>query len=70
MQYLIGALTTAAFFVCLAIAYIAGKRSRRPVVASNKETSREDRERAERLKKGFADLMSYDVTTAIGKKVP
>lgn len=67
MEYLIGALGMALFFACLYGAYKAGTRSRKPV---QRETDETELQRAKRLRQGFEQLMSYDVTQAVkGKKV-
>lgn len=65
MEYLIGALITAAFFVCLYVAYKAGQRSRKPV---NREIDEEQKRKAQQLRKGFEQLMSYDVSKALKGK--
>ncbi|MMZ70140.1 hypothetical protein D1872_331190 [compost metagenome] len=66
MQYLIGALATVAFFVCLYGAYKAGQRSRKTVP---REIDEQEAQRAKQLRKGFDQLMGYDVSKALGKKV-
>lgn len=65
MEYAIGALSMAAFLLCLFGAYKLGQRARRPVY---KEVPEEERRKAERLRKSFEDMMSYDVSTALGRK--
>lgn len=66
MEYLIGALITVAFFVCMYASYKAGQRSRKPV---HREIDEEQARKAQRLRNGFEELMSYDVTKATGKRV-
>jgi len=67
MEFLIGALATVAFFVCLYGAYKAGQRSRKTVP---REIDEQEAHRAKQLRQGFEQLMSYDVTKAVsGKKV-
>lgn len=67
MEYLIGALIPVAFFVCMYGAYRAGQRSHKPL---NKEIDEQEAHKAKQLRKGFTELMAYDVTKAVsGKKV-
>jgi hypothetical protein len=67
MEYLIGALATVAFFVCMYGAYIVGQRSRKTVP---REIDEQEAQRAKQLRRGFEQLMSYDVSKAVsGKKV-
>lgn len=71
MEFLLGALMTAAFFVCLygayRVGYKAGKEAYKPV---HKEVDEHTADKAKQIQKGFQDLMSYDVTKAVsGKKV-
>lgn len=66
MEYLIGALATVAFFLCVYGAYKAGQKSRKTVP---REIDEQDAQRAKQLRKGFEQLMSYDVSKALGKKV-
>jgi gas vesicle protein len=67
MQFLYGLLTGAGFFVALFYVYKLGQQSKRPAA---KETNEEERKKAEKMRQGFEQLMSYDVTTALkGKKV-
>lgn len=66
MQYLIGALMTAAFFCCMYVAYKAGQRSRRP---THREVDEQQVHKAQQIRKSFEQLMSYDVSKATGKKV-
>jgi hypothetical protein len=65
MDYLIGALITAAFFLCIYGAYKAGQRSRKPVL---REIDEEQMRKAQRLRNDFEQLMSYDVSKATGKR--
>lgn len=67
MEYLIGALATVAFFLCMYGAYKAGQRSRKPV---HKEVDEQQMQKAKELRRGFEQLMGYDVAKAVsGKKV-
>lgn len=66
MEYLLGALIMAAFFVCLYGAYIAGQKSRKP---THREVDDQEVNKAKEIRKGFEQLMSYDVSKATGKKV-
>ncbi|ULL14351.1 hypothetical protein DVH26_07750 [Paenibacillus sp. H1-7] len=65
MEYLIGALGTVFFLLCLYAAYKAGQRSRKPVL---REVDEEQVRKAQRLRSGFEQLMGYDVSKAIGKR--
>lgn len=65
MQYLAGALITALFFVAFGAGYYAGKKHRPKL----NEADEQERLKAERLRKGFQQMMSYDVTKAVGKRV-
>ena len=65
MEYLIGALITAFFFISLYCAYRLGQMSRKPV---HREVDEDQKHKAEQLRKGFEQLMSYDVSKAIGRK--
>jgi hypothetical protein len=65
MQFLYGLLSGAGFFVALFYVYRLGQRSKRPAVQADEE----ERKKAVKMRQGFEQLMSYDVTTALGKKV-
>lgn len=65
MQYLAGALITALFFVTFGGGYYAGKKHRQ----KQNEPDEHEIKKAEMLRQGFQQLMSYDVTKAIGKRV-
>lgn len=67
MDYLLGALTMAAFLFCMYGAYKLGQRSRKPI--QHREIDQDQERKAKQLKKSFEDMMSYDVSTALGKKV-
>lgn len=73
MDYALGALGAAAFFVLLCIVYTLGQMNQHKKMSPTsapKEADEEERRKAERMKEGFNQLMSYDVTTATsGKKV-
>jgi len=67
MQFALGVLVTVAFFLCLYTAYKAGTRARKQ---NQREIDETTKQKAERLRKGFEDMMSYDVSKAVsGKKV-
>jgi len=66
MQFFLGVLVTVAFFLCLYTAYKAGTRARKP---SQREVDEETIQKAQRIRQGFQQLMSYDVSKAYGKKV-
>jgi len=66
MQFLLGSLVTAVFFISLFGAYKLGQRSRKPI---QKEIDEETLQKAERLRRSFEQMMSYDVSKAVGKKV-
>lgn len=68
MQFLLGALAMALFSCAMGTAYIYGKRSRPRAAPQTREVDEQERRRAERLKQGFSELMSYDVTTALKGK--
>lgn len=60
-------LLSASFFGVFYCAYQMGKKSKRPTVAHPDE---EGQKKAERMRQGFEQLMTYDVHTALkGKKV-
>lgn len=66
MQFLLGLLTGAGFFVALMYVYRLGQQSKKPVV----KVDEEDQRKANKMRQEFEQLMSYDVTTALkGKKV-
>jgi hypothetical protein len=66
MQFISGVLVTALFFVAMYGAYRLGRKSKRPTVQADEE----ERKKAVKMRQGFEQLMSYDVTTALkGKKV-
>jgi hypothetical protein len=66
MDYLIGALIMALFFACIYAAYKSGQRSRQPV---HREVDEQQVQKHKQLRKGFEELMSYDVSKATGKRV-
>ena len=67
MQFLLGLLSGVGFFVVLLYVYRLGQQSKRPAVVQADE---EGQKKAERMRQGFEQLMSYDVQTALkGKKV-
>lgn len=66
MEYLIGALIPVLLFICLYAAYKAGQRTRRP---AHREVDEQEARKAQQLRKGFTELMSYDVSKATGKRV-
>jgi hypothetical protein len=65
MEYLIGALIPVLFFICMYGAYKAGQRSHKPV---QKEVDEEQKQKAQRLRSGFEQLMGYDVSKALGRR--
>lgn len=65
MQFFLGSLVTAAFFIGLFGAYKLGQRSRKPVT---KEIDEQELERAKRLRRDFEQMMSYDISKALGRK--
>jgi hypothetical protein len=66
MEYLIGSLATAVYFLSLLGAYALGRRAKTAGRgAITREVDEQERQRAERLKKSFEQLMSYDVSTAL-----
>jgi hypothetical protein len=66
MQFISGVLVTVLFFVAMYAAYKLGRQSKRPAVQADEE----ERKKAVKMRQGFEQLMSYDVTTALkGKKV-
>lgn len=65
MEYLIGALGTALFFVVFGVGYLVGRRSHKPKQPSVDE---ETKRRAEKLRQDFQRMMSYDVDKALGRK--
>ncbi len=67
MDYLLGALAMAAFLFCMYGAYKAGQRSRRPV--QQREVDEEQVRRSQRIRQDFERMMSYNESTALGKKV-
>lgn len=66
MQYLIGALIPVLFFICFYAGYKAGQRSRRP---THREVDEQQVRKAQQMRRGFEQLMSYDMEKARGKKV-
>lgn len=64
MEYLIGALSTAVFFILLFGAFTLGKKQTNHSLPPPKE----ELERAEKMRKDFNKLMNYDVTTALSRK--
>lgn len=68
MQYIIGALSSAAFFACVALAYIAGSRSKRPQAQKSIEVPEEELRRSDSMRRGFVNMMNYDMDTALGRK--
>lgn len=77
MDFYLGVFFGACFFLCLFLAVKIGQKvgqkqredMRAKVGAMPVPASEEERRKAERMKEGFNQLMSYDVTTALGKKV-
>ena len=65
MQFLLGSLSTAIFFISLFFAYKLGQRSRKPPQI---EIDEQEMQRAQRLRREFEQLMSYDVSKALGRK--
>lgn len=67
MEFLSGVLVSAFLFGVLYGAYKLGQKSKRPAVAPVDE---EGQKKAERVRQGFQEMMSYDVHTALkGKRV-
>jgi hypothetical protein len=66
MEYLIGALIPVLFFVCFYAGYKSGQRTHRPIP---REIDEQEAQKAKDIRKGFEQLMSYDVSKALGKKV-
>lgn len=62
MQFIYGALSAVAFLFCISTAYWAGQRS---VKTKHREPSDEAKRKAEKIRKGFEQLMSYDVSKAL-----
>lgn len=68
MQYVLGLLSGVALLALLYGAYALGRRSRRPT-PTQRDVDEQTRQKAARLRAGFEQMMSYDVTTALsGKK--
>jgi hypothetical protein len=67
MDFFYGMFIGACFFVCLFLAYRIGQK--KTFAPAPKEASEEERRKAERMREGFNQLMSYDVTTATRRKV-
>lgn len=65
MEYLIGALIPVALFACVYVGYNFGRTAKK---VAPRVTDDETTEKARRIQAGFQDLMSYDVTKAIGKR--
>ena len=65
MQFLLGSLVTAVFFISLFGAYKLGQRSRKLVT---KEIDEQELERAKRLRRDFEQMMNYDISKALGRK--
>lgn len=65
MEYLVGALMMVLFFAVFYAGHYLGSRKKRPT----KEPDETERYKAERLRQGFQQLMSYDVSKAVGKRV-
>lgn len=66
LQFLLGVLLTAAFNLSLYGMYKLGQRTKRPKLKEDEEAQR----KAQRMRQGFEDMMSYDVTKAVsGRKV-
>ena len=63
MQFLLGSLSTAIFFISLFFAYKLGQRSRKHPQLDETEV-----QRAEKLRREFEQLMTYDVSKALGRK--
>lgn len=67
MEFLSGVLFTASFFGVFYCAYKLGQKSKRPTVSPVDE---ESQKKAERVRQGFEQMMTYDVHTALkGKRV-
>ena len=66
MSFIFGMVCGAALVASLYGVYKAGQRSGKPVP---RQVDDQQAERAKRLRKGFEDLMGYDVSKALGKKV-
>jgi hypothetical protein len=62
MEFILGLLTAVVFF----IAFYLGTRygSKKPTITANEE----DAQRAREHRKGFMNMMNYDVDTALQKK--
>jgi hypothetical protein len=68
MDFYYGMFCGACFFVCLFLAYRIGQK--KTFAPAPKETSEEERRKAQRMREAFDDMMKYDVTTALkGRKV-
>lgn len=65
MEFILGALSTAAFLFCLYAAYKYGQRSRKSVP---REMDEQQVQRAKRLREGFEQMMSYNESKALERK--
>lgn len=69
MEFLLGLLTTAAFFLCLVLAYWLGTKQVKKQ-SKTKYTEDEERlhERVLQQRQNFVKLMNYDVNQALQRK--
>lgn len=70
MEFLSGVLFAASFFGIGYCCYKLGQKSKRPAISTVPTVDEESQRKAERLHRGFEQMMTYDVHTALkGKKV-
>ena len=68
MEFLTGVLFAVCFFGVGISAYMFGKKSKQPIVPL--VVDEESQRKAERVRQGFEQMMTYDVHTALkGKRV-
>jgi hypothetical protein len=66
MEYLIGLASGLVLFVLMGASFYAGTRYNKPAHQTVSPPSEEERRKAEQMKKGFDEMMSYSMEKARG----
>jgi hypothetical protein len=70
MEFILGLLSSAVFFICLFIAYRMGQKQTKPPKKEKPltEEAEHQKEQIKRYNEHFKRLFSYDVDTAVQRK--
>lgn len=65
MEYIVGALITTVFFLCLGFAFYCGKRFKNKTID---ELDEQQKFEIQKKIEGMQNIMNYDIETAMGVK--